>query len=387
MSVIRIRVLPTTSNDDVELCEHKGIGHPDSLCDGVAEAVSRALCRGYLDACGSIQHYNVDKALLIGGSSAPRFGGGTILEPWQMILGGRASPIPGRDLQALIHDAAFDYLATVAGCERGSYRFESRVRAGSAQLRRVLGGAVRANDTSFGCGYAPPSRLERIVLDAAAVLRDSAVRQEIPALGLDFKLMGRRNGESIALTVACALRDRYLSSAQEYFAAKGAIVERLHDEIGGAVEIAINALDDSHAGDASGLYLTVTGLSAEHGDDGQVGRGNRVNGLITPHRSMSLEAAAGKNAAAHVGKLYNLAAFEIADAIVRQLPAVRSAEVQLLAQIGDPIERPILASITLHAAEIARGDLERAAMPLVRDGLAAIPQLTERLVAGDIAVF
>ncbi len=34
-----------------------------------------------------------------------------------------------------------------------------------------------------------------------------------------------------------------------------------------------------------------SGLSAETGDDGQVGRGNRVNGLITPNGPMSLEAS------------------------------------------------------------------------------------------------
>ncbi|MBU7008943.1 methionine adenosyltransferase, partial [Phosphitispora fastidiosa] len=63
-----------------EMCEHKGIGHPDSICDGAAEAVSRALCRAYLQVYGNVQHYNVDKALLVGGQSAPRFGGGRVLE-------------------------------------------------------------------------------------------------------------------------------------------------------------------------------------------------------------------------------------------------------------------------------------------------------------------
>jgi S-adenosylmethionine synthetase len=36
------------------------------------------------------------------------------------------------------------------------------------------------------------------------------------------------------------------------------------------------------------------------------GRGNRVGGLITPCRPMTLEAAAGKNAAMHVGKSYSI---------------------------------------------------------------------------------
>lgn len=58
-----------------EICEHKGTGHPDSICDGVAEAVSQALCSAYLHAYGAVRHHNVDKALLIGGDSAPNFGG------------------------------------------------------------------------------------------------------------------------------------------------------------------------------------------------------------------------------------------------------------------------------------------------------------------------
>ena len=34
-------------NRDLELVERKGIGHPDSICDGIAESVSRALSREY----------------------------------------------------------------------------------------------------------------------------------------------------------------------------------------------------------------------------------------------------------------------------------------------------------------------------------------------------
>jgi hypothetical protein len=59
---------------DVELVERKGIGHPDTICDGVAEAFARRLCRFYLDRFGVILHQNVDKALLRAGVAA--FGGG-----------------------------------------------------------------------------------------------------------------------------------------------------------------------------------------------------------------------------------------------------------------------------------------------------------------------
>ncbi|MFH8991617.1 methionine adenosyltransferase [Streptomyces sp. NPDC017940] len=65
-------------------------------------------------------------------------------------------------------------------------------------------------------------------------------------------------------------------------------------------------------GEKDELYLTYTGSSIESGDEGVVGRGNRVNGLLTPLRPMNLEGANGKNPVCHVGKLYNIAAQRLA---------------------------------------------------------------------------
>jgi S-adenosylmethionine synthetase len=63
---------------------------------------------------------------------------------------------------------------------------------------------------------------------------------------------------------------------------------------------------------------------------GRVGRGNRVCGLITPYRPMTLEAAAGKNPYNHVGKLYNLCAQQICERIVSELKNVQSASCMLV---------------------------------------------------------
>lgn len=147
------------------------------------------------------------------------------------------------------------------------------------------------------------------------------------------------------------------------------------------------ALDDPAAISESGVYLTVSGLSAEHGDDGQVGRSNRANGLITPQRTMSLEATAGKNSAAHVGKLYNLLAFDIATAIVRQHPEVSDASVQLLSTIGRWADEPEVVAITLRTEQPANAGLEAAAQRIAVSLLGQLPVLTERLVEGSTRVF
>jgi len=389
--VITQRPAPLTPDTAVEFCEHKGIGHPDSLCDGVVEAVSRALCLAYLSAYGQIQHYNVDKALLIGGQSAPRFGGGEILTPPRLIVCGRATPIPGADLEELVITAARDYLAAALHCDTRIFVIESVVRAGSPNLTRVMGAtratAPRANDTSFGCGFAPPSRLERIVLRTADTIKSASFRSRFPAAGDDYKVMGARVGTAIDLTVALAVVARTVGDAAAYFALKRDIVTVLSAEVAPDIRIELNALDDPSVSDESGIYLTVSGLSAEHGDDGQVGRGNRANGLITPQRTMSLEATAGKNSAAHVGKLYNLLAFEIATAIVREHPNVRDASVQLLSTIGRPANEPAVVAITLETERPDDAALEDSVRRITQSLLDRIDALTARLVAGTTRVF
>ena len=374
----------------VEMCEHKGIGHPDSLCDGVAEAVSRALCRAYLTAYGVVAHYNVDKALLVGGESAPRFGGGEMRVPMRMIVCGRAAALPGIDLAEFVCAAAREYLASVLRDGRDNFTIESAVRRGSPNLTRVVGGAhleARANDTSFGAGFAPYSRLEMLVLRAAEVLRSAEFRRAFPAAGDDYKVMGARGGADAELTIALALVDRHLNNVREYFAAKAGMITYLARALDTDAPIVINALDDPAAKGESGVYLTVTGLSAEHGDDGQVGRGNRVCGLITPQRTMSLEAAAGKNAVAHVGKLYNVLALEAAQAIAGAEPSVVETSVQILSTIGRPVSRPALVAVDLRTSDPSAEHLQGGAREIVQAQLDRVGDLSMRLIRGEAAVF
>ncbi len=371
-----------------EVCEHKGIGHPDSICDGVAEAVSRALSQSYLRVYGAIQHHNVDKALLIAGQSSPRFGGGRITIPARLIVCGRASTVP--DMEDVIRSAAHDYLKTNLHCATDAFAIEPMVRETSANLREVFSRSrshVLANDTSFGAGYAPYSALERKVLDLARIMRSGEFRSRFPCAGDDYKIMGFRVGSQFRFTVALAFIDREITSAAKYFEVKREVTRFLEQAVNISGAIDLNMLDDPRASTENGIYLTVTGLSAEHGDDGQVGRGNRVNGLITPFHTMSLEAAAGKNPVAHVGKLYNLLAMEIAGAICCEIRIVQEASVQILSTIGRPITEPQMISIQAVAARKLDSGTIRQIEDVARSRLNGIEQISQRLVAGDLKVF
>jgi len=107
--------------------------------------------------------------------------------------------------------------------------------------------------------------------------------------------------------------------------------------------VRLNTLDVKGRG-MNGIYLTVLGTSAESGDSGQVGRGNRVNGIIPLNRPLCSEAAAGKNPVSHVGKIYNSLSHHIADRIYKHVPEIEEVYIWLLSQIGKAIDQPAIAA-------------------------------------------
>lgn len=375
-----------------EICEHKGVGHPDSICDGVAEAVSLALCAAYMDAYGEIRHHNVDKALLVGGQSVPRFGGGQVETPIRLIMAGRADPLPDTDaVNNIVYKAARDYIAVHLHCPPDLFGIESAVRCGSPNLTRVItqhSGMPLANDTSFGVGFAPYSMLEHTVLMAAEALKSPTFRAAFPMAGDDFKVMGMRLEQAVYLTIALAIIDREIENVGHYFSVKALIGEWLADRLGNPCDIRINTLDDSQAKDERGIYLTVTGLSAEHGDDGEVGRGNRVSQLITPSRPMSLEATAGKNPLSHVGKIYTVLASQLASDLVSQILTIQEATVQILSCIGQPINHPQLVDIQLVSTTASLdGHTTRHVQKIATDCFDEIQLVTGQLSRGELRVF
>jgi S-adenosylmethionine synthetase len=383
-------------DESVEIVERKGLGHPDTICDAIAEAVSRALCREYRRRFGRILHHNVDKALLCGGAARPAFRGGEVTEPIRLFLGGRAVASAGGE-HVPVGDIAIE--TARAWFNSNLHAFDaarhvaivSEIRPGSADLQTLFAGAERgiphANDTSIGIGYAPLSPLERLVLAAERGIQNRDRAREQPAWGEDVKIMAVRRGRALELTVACAMIGRHLRNRDDYSAAKRALADHVRAAAAQAgfadCTIGVNAADTPDA-----IYLTVTGTSAEAGDDGEVGRGNRVNGLITPGRPMSLEAAAGKNPVSHVGKIYNVVAQRICEALIAAAPEIAAAECRLVSRIGAPITEPALIELRLTARDGAPLATSAAqARAIAAEQLRQAPVLADAFVDGRIAVF
>jgi S-adenosylmethionine synthetase len=379
----------------VELVERKGAGHPDSICDAVMEEISLALCREYQAAFGRVLHFNVDKALLVAGRTEPRLGGGKVIEPMRLIFGDRATAECGGrriDVSAIAEVAAKNWL-------RRNLRFvdpeqhvifQSELQEGSPELTDLFAReTIGANDTSVAVGYAPLTETERLVLACERHLNSPTARQRFPEAGEDVKVMGYRRDRELTLTVALAFVDRFVPDAATYFARKQEIAVALTDTLSreqhtlDRVTVAINTLDDPTRGEA-GMYLTVLGTSAEGGDCGQVGRGNKVNGVVSLNRPIGTEAAAGKNPVSHVGKIYTLLTHKLAADIHASVPGVREVYVWLGSQIGAPIDRPAIASAQLILdPHCALADVQPAIESVIRRGLATMNDFTARLIRGE----
>ncbi|RLF82899.1 methionine adenosyltransferase [Thermococci archaeon] len=383
----------------VELVERKGVGHPDSIADGIAEAVSRALSREYIRRYGIILHHNTDQVEVVGGRAYPRFGGGEVIKPIYILLSGRAVEFVDREMFP-VHEvaikAAKDYLKkTVKHLDVNNYVvIDSRIGQGSVDLVGVFNKVKEnpiplSNDTSFGVGYAPLSETEKIVLETERLLNSEEFKKKWPAVGEDIKVMGLRKGEEIDLTIAAAIVDSEVQNPQEYMEVKegiyNAIKELTSKYTNRDVNIYVNTADDP---DKDIYYITVTGTSAEAGDDGSVGRGNRVNGLITPNRHMSMEAAGGKNPVSHVGKIYNILANLIARDIAEEIEGVQEVYVRILSQIGKPIDEPLVASIqAIPKLGYKVEQFERQAYEIADEWLANITKIQKMILEDEINVF
>ena len=384
-------------DQEVEIVERKGIGHPDSICDGIAESVSRALSQLYLDRIGKVLHYNTDETQLVAGRAAPAYGGGEVVEPIYVLIVGRATKeYEGEQLpvDSTALAAARDYLsAAIPELEYGTdVIVDVKLGEGSGDLQDVFGEETQqvpmANDTSFGVGHAPLTETETIVHEAEREL-NTTYHSDHPELGPDVKIMGKREGDRIDITVAAAMVDQYVDGLDDYDDAvanvREFVTELAEARTDREVHVDVNTADDYEEGS---VYLTVTGTSAEQGDDGSVGRGNRANGLITPNRPMSMEATSGKNPVNHIGKIYNLLSTRVAESVTDEVDGIRDLQVRLLSQIGRPIDEPHVADAQLVTEEgLDIGDIEEEVVAIVDEELANVTDVTRSVIDGDVSTF
>jgi S-adenosylmethionine synthetase len=375
------------SAQPVEIVERKGLGHPDTICDLIVDQLSIRLSQIYLKEFGTIPHFNLDKAFLCAGETKNHFGGGKIIKPMLFVLGDRATYKVGKkeiNLEKIIKSEIYEFL-------KEKYRFlneknfliQNEIKPASSSLADIFArgkNILPANDTSALVGYAPMTRLEEIVFKLEQFLNSKKFKKEFPETGEDIKIMGYRQNRKIHLVLAIAFVDAFVKSESDYFYKK-TLVEKaiacfLGKNFNEEISFEVNTLDEKERG-VAGCYLTVTGTSADSGDSGEVGRGNRVNGVIPLNRVAGSEASAGKNCVSHVGKIYNLLSFKIADEIYQKTG--KKNTVWLVSKIGQPVNQPALISVSIE--NLTKNDKEKA-KEIIEKNFSQIEKFIEDLIWG-----
>jgi S-adenosylmethionine synthetase len=376
----------------VELVERKGLGHPDTICDALVETIAIALNRMYRERTGTILHYNIDKALLAAGECRKGFGWGHVTRPMTLFVGDRATFVADGEklpVEATVRAAVDAWVAGHLPRVRPGRDLEVRsvLAEGSVELRGIFAPhtTIVSNDTSGASGHAPLSPTEATVLAVERFLNGPEFKTRFPDTGEDVKVFGGREDDRLRLTIAMPLLAVAIASEHAYFARKeevlAALSERFRD-VPFVVEWRLNNLDVRGRG-AAGAYLTVTGTSAEDADSGQVGRGNRANGLIAFARPASGEAAAGKNAVAHAGKIYSFLSQRLAHLIHRRCPELLEVYVHLMARIGDSVDDPWTGVQVILPASLALHEVESRIRSVVEQEIARLPAFREELVNGE----
>jgi len=393
--VEELKALPVEEHK-VEVVERKGIGHPDTICDSMMNQISVELCKEYLNKFGRIFHHNIDKSLLVAGEAEQKFGGGEIKKPMLMVIGDRATfEVEGQevDVNGIAINTAKKWLKENLRFvdPENDMKYQNELKRGSAALQDIFKRGdeiLGANDTSAAVGFAPLTQTEKVVLETEKFLNSKQFKKDFPESGEDVKVMGLRTNGELHLTIAMPLVDRFVKDENDYFRKKEELLEQIKNFVNDKTDykpfIYVNTLDKRGRG-IGGIYMTVTGTCAEDADCGQVGRGNRVNGIIPLNRPIGSEAAAGKNPVSHVGKIYNVLSHRIANEIYNAVE-VKEVYVWLLSQIGKPIDHPKIAAAQVIPKNGSIDDIRKEVNEVVDRELANIQKLCMDLARGKIGV-
>ena len=403
MKINIVQNLKSPEENDFEIVERKGRGHPDTLSDRLAELLSKTYSKLTKESYGAILRHQFDKLSLMGGKCDVRFGGGNFRSPIRLLINGRATPKIGdknidfRDL--LIHTAEkflekelrnFNFLTdcrvmweNTANSTRGMidsshggtssihHRFHPRSLKDLPESTNPI-----SNDTAVGCAWAPFTPLERLVLDIEKTLTSDETWAKYPWMGSDCKIMACRYKDEINLTVSIPQLSTHVHSVSEYkenYSTTLSIINSITEK--SQLKKFLLTLNPGDNTDKEMLYLRFTGSCIESGDEGQVSRGNRLGGVISSCRPFSIEGLSGKNPSYHAGKIYSVAAWDIAQKIFEQEGV--SCEIFITSQIDRPLNDPAFIVVNSNAS-IDINTVQK----IIEEKLANLNEVMDKLLDG-----
>lgn len=347
----------------IEVVERKGLGHPDTIADGIAESVSIEYAKYCLKNFGAVLHHNVDKIIVFGGQCNLKYGSGKLIKPFRILFGGRMSQSFGSkeiDIKTIQTITTKKYLQRILPRLNVNKDLEFHTFTSSSTKiphwfsPRTIDDLPEhknphANDTATIVGFWPLSTTEQIVLTSEKYFYkyEPKIHPRFDFIGSDIKIMAVRKEYNVELTLCIPIHADKVKNQEMYFKYKSLIQsglsEFLEEKFGKLLNISlkINTQDQKIKKDddnGRGRYLTVIGSALDYGEEGLSGRGNRCRGLISSMRASTVESIYGKNPIYHVGKIYALIANTIAKEISFSFDC--EATVIITTRNGDPLYSP-----------------------------------------------
>lgn len=395
------------------ITERKGIGHPDTLCDATAEYVSQKYSQYCLEHFGEVLHHNCDKFAVLGGTAEVGFGYGKIIKPFKFIMNGRFSESFGGvkiEYKDLVRQWIREYISSVLTTIDPNKDIEiidmihsnpspgvinenianlpprSSIFMFAPRDKRDLTQStfLESNDTSSGVGYAPYSISDKVAIAVENRLNSKDFKVKHPYIGSDIKVMVTVINKTIEITACVPFIGIYTPNIEFYKEKILWLKEQINSEINNLVknEYSISVtINNRDLIEMNEVYLTATGSSVESGDEGMVGRGNRVNGVISMIGPMSMEGACGKNPIYHIGKLYNVLAEKIAFKIydLYKVPC----KVFLVSQTGRNLQDPWQCILILGSENYNKEKIQI----LVEEELSNVSNLSNDLIYGRYKIY
>lgn len=319
---------------DMEIVERKGIGHPDTLADALAESVSMEYARYCRENFDFVLHHNVDKLYIGGGLFKIGYGVCEMVKPVQVTVNGRMSNSFNKteiDLDSICKKAITPYLASILPHLEAD---QFVINSNSTQHTKVPHwysprgkedlpeyDNLRANDTSICVSHWPMTISERLAYGLEKYfweMKDGFPAPKYNEFGQDIKVMVCRTGCIIDVTICLPVISTEINSLNDndnlIFMAERSLNE-LAQKIIANTGYSVNVKINPH----QRIYMLGIGSCIECGEEGLVGRGNANSGIIPVFRSHSVEAWAGKNPIYHTGRVLGFLTMNLAKAIFAKL--------------------------------------------------------------------
>lgn len=370
-------------NMSFEAVERKGIGHPDSMADMIADEFSKVYIKTSLEKWGGVLNHWVDKTTLIGASTIAHIGRFFVKQPIQGLLIGKISdglPEAKLDLYELFHEASSHVLGGALNAEiprdniclkvvnsvgnqpDHARNFYAPSTADVLQTRDVH--EQTANDTVICSAYAMKNNLGDLVrrLENKITSPTNGLIVLYPQVGTDVKILAFREGNEIGLTLCVPIHPERIRTRSDYndilwelkrqiFTEASALARRQRCKV---VSLKLNTKDNENS-----AYIAPFGTALGKGDCGVVGRGNRINGIINNLRPATTEAPSGKNPLHHVGKIYTMVCQLYVNTLVHRFD-VDYASLCLITCNGADLRRPMRAYLQVSGGQVSDQELSEA---------------------------